>query len=608
MSIEACSDIAALEILQSTSQRSEEQGLIAGLQSTVEYAFQPIVNMHTGGLYGVEALIRGHEALGFTSVPELIEQAYRPSTARAADAILCEKALKKFAQLRTKVNSTLFLNMESRFVLSDQFDASAITASVAQSGIDPQELCMEVSEATSVAGIGQAKHQLLKISSACLLALDDFGVGHSGLQMLYDTQPNFIKIDRFFVSGINADQRRKVFLASIVNLAHVLGIRVIAKGVETEIEFRVCREIGCDLAQGYWIDRPSLDLSLITQTNERVIDSNRNDRRIRNDPREILMCELDPVPPIAKNETVQNVFAAFRANSSRSLFPVVDDGGRPIGIIHETKLKEVVYSPFGKELLERRARKNGIAELITPCLTCDMNANIDNILSATLLHHDDACVLIVDGDAYVGVLHHSNLLRLIGERNLARARRENPLTQLPGNIAISEYIANALDDSACQKAFAYFDFNNFKPFNDKFGFRLGDRAIVQFAEILRQHFSQRRAFLGHVGGDDFFAGWTVQSGEDVVTIAREIVDEFNASALIFYPAEIRAEGVMEGFDRSGNYQKFPLLSVSCALLEIEAAQASVSIDQVSSHLADLKKTAKNSETLISYELISSEIK
>jgi diguanylate cyclase (GGDEF)-like protein len=578
-----------------------DRALLAALRSNIEYAFQPIVSVHTGGLYGVEALLRGHDAMGFANVPDLINRVYQPATAPAADAILRDKAMARFAALRRQVTSRLFLNIESSYLASRQFDAPGILASLGAAGIDPSELCLELSEARSVGDVAMAKQKLLSISPTCLLALDDFGVGHSGLQMLYDTQPNLIKIDRFFIAGINTDQRRKVFMASIVNLAHVLGIKVIAEGIETEAEFRVCREIGCDLAQGYWIQRPSLVASVISQVHDGVVESNRTDRRARGKEQELLMRELDRVTPIFHTDSLKSVFEAFRRNCTRSMFPVVDANQRPIGIIHESKLKEYVYSPFGKEILERRSKTEGINDLISPCITCEVGSNLDKILDTTVLHREETCVVIVDGDIYVGILHHSQLLRLLGDRNIARARGQNPLTQLPGNIAISEHIAAALDNLSCSKVFAYFDFNHFKQFNDKFGFRLGDRAITMFAELLRQNLAGRQAFLGHVGGDDFFAGWDIRPGDDVTEIARGIVDQFNTNALVFYPPETQEAGHVGGFDRSGIYREFPLLSVSCGVLAVRPEQKSVSLDQVSTQLAALKKSAKQCQSSIIVE-------
>src|SRR3546814_13634900 len=80
------------------------------------------------------------------------------------------------------------------------------------------------------------------------LALDDFCQGYSRLRLLHEHQPDYVKIDRYFISGISAEPKKRLFLSRIVDVMHVLGICMIAEGVETEAEFRTCKDLGFDLA------------------------------------------------------------------------------------------------------------------------------------------------------------------------------------------------------------------------------------------------------------------------------------------------------------------------------------------------------------------------
>ncbi len=89
---------------------------------------------------------------------------------------------------------------------------------------------------------------------------------------------------------------------------------------------------------------------------------------------------------------------------------------------------------------------------------------------------------------------------------LRQAQSQNPLTHLPANDAILDFIGRAAADRSVNHAFCHLDFNNFKPFNDVYGFHVGDRAIIMFAELLRAEFGHDNAFVGHIGGDDFFVG------------------------------------------------------------------------------------------------------
>ena len=102
------------------------------------------------------------------------------------------------------------------------------------------------------------------------------------------------------------------------------------------------------------------------------------------------------------------------------------------------------------------------------------------------------------------LLSAASLLRVINENSLAQARDCNPLTKLAGNSSIASYVSEACPNTAEDFVLAYMDLDNFKAFNDAYGFRQGDRAILLFAELMRKQFQQDNIFLGHVGGDDFF--------------------------------------------------------------------------------------------------------
>jgi EAL domain-containing protein (putative c-di-GMP-specific phosphodiesterase class I) len=135
-------------------------------------------------------------------------------------------------------------------------------AIVSDVGLGADRLCLEISERYELKSVTNAKAILGRYQDQGFrIALDDYGAGFSGLQLLYHTEPDYIKIDRFFIQDIDADARKRLFIANIVNTAHALGIEVIAEGVETQSEYVTCGEIGCDMVQGFWIARPTQDSS-----------------------------------------------------------------------------------------------------------------------------------------------------------------------------------------------------------------------------------------------------------------------------------------------------------------------------------------------------------
>jgi len=197
---------------------------------------------------------------------------------------------------------------------------------------------------------------------------------------------------------------------------------------------------------------------------------------------------------------------------------------------------------------------------------------------------------------YLGFISNSAMLKILNDIRLKQAFETNPLTGLPGNTLILESINNALSDTSSYSYLIYFDFDNFKPFNDKFGFRIGDRAIQSFANILRKYKQNGNVFIGHIGGDDFFM--MIKTPEstpiDVINTFENISKDFIDIIDHFYTAEERSQKYYISVDRNGNKANFPLLMVSAAILEIPDIEINISEMELSRIIAELKKVAKNS--------------
>ena len=240
-----------------------DQVFIQRILRNVDFAFQPIVNIHTGASYGFEALLRGHVEAGFVSIQSLFDEAYRRQALHRVDMILKEKAVAKFVKLCKRLGKSvsevrLFFNLDNRLLDSADYQPGATPGILDRYQMPPSALCLEISERHENAMAREASNLLAAYQrEAYKLAIDDFGAGYSGLQLLYQYKPNFLKIDRFFISGIDSDHKKKLLVATTTELAHVLGIQVVAEGIETERELLACREAGCDYLQGYFIARPS---------------------------------------------------------------------------------------------------------------------------------------------------------------------------------------------------------------------------------------------------------------------------------------------------------------------------------------------------------------
>ncbi|HTH18295.1 MAG TPA: GGDEF domain-containing protein [Magnetospirillum sp.] len=563
--------------------------------ATLDVALQPIVNIHTGACYGYEALLRNVEAAGFGSIQEFFDGSHALGVLAEMELALREKALAKFVQLDHWRQSKLFLNLDNR-ALDSRGELMRRTQRLLDAyQVDESQVAIEVSERHPFAEPDSAAAVLNLCKQAGFrLAIDDFGTGFSGLQMLYFIEPDFLKIDRFFISDIASDSKKKLFLAQIVNIAHLLGVVVVAEGVETEREYFVCKDIGCDLLQGYLVQKPTLDLAELKSHYPAIERLAKAERRVAVSDQKLIADQIAHVTPIGLDCGMEEVFERFRADKLLTFFPVVDAAGEPVGIVREKELKDYTYSLYGKALISNKTLGRKLKDFVTRCPMADINTKAEHILQAYSAVEGSEGIVIVDNMKYVGFLSAHSLLRVINEKNLAAARDQNPLTKLPGNNRIHEYVSEVLAATDQEAVLAYFDFDNFKPFNDKYGFRLGDRAILLFAELLSKAMPRDSGFPAHVGGDDFFGGFRRMGFDEAFVITTKLVATFRRDVESFYDDETRARGHITGQDRLGNVVAFPLMSVSAALVHLPAGRTVHSVDEVSQLIARLKKEAKKS--------------
>jgi EAL domain-containing protein (putative c-di-GMP-specific phosphodiesterase class I) len=225
-----------------------------------DFAFQPIVDIGTGRIFGVEALLRGQETAGYASIKELFEAAFQAGMLNPFELYLREKVMHRFRALGSLGRLQLFINIDNRVMAMPDYDPAATGELMLRFGLDPAQVCFELSEQHAFKCFDRTREILSAYRAmGSQIAVDDYGTGFAGLELLYHSEPDFIKLDRFFVSGLDADPKKRLFVGGIVQLAHSLGITVIAEGVETAAELLTCRELGCDLVQGWAIQKPTLD-------------------------------------------------------------------------------------------------------------------------------------------------------------------------------------------------------------------------------------------------------------------------------------------------------------------------------------------------------------
>ena len=203
----------------------------------LDVAFQPILNIQTGKIFAVEALLRNYQEAGFSSIFDLFDEVYKDNLLYSFDLKLRKKALKKFITIYGYENIKLFYNLDNRLLEMPNFTQGNTNKLLNRYGVDKNSICFEISERHEISNTSSMEEILThyKDENFCI-AIDDFGVGYSGYKLLYECKPDIIKVDRFFLADIQKDIKKKIMTRSITSLAIQLGIKVVAEGVETKEE------------------------------------------------------------------------------------------------------------------------------------------------------------------------------------------------------------------------------------------------------------------------------------------------------------------------------------------------------------------------------------
>lgn len=222
--------------------------------------YQPIVDVTTMRPVAVEALVRWqHPTRGLLSPAEFLPLAEQSGLIVPIGSWVLEHAIAEVAawnQAGTHPPLELNVNVSVR-QLTEPSLVATVAAAIAAVDDDTVPLCLEITETLVVADPDGASRRLDELRRLGVrIAVDDFGVGHSSLLYLRRFPIDAVKIDRHFIAGLGRDERDEVIVAGVVNLAHALGLVVVAEGVETPEQLARTQALGCDRAQGYLLGVP----------------------------------------------------------------------------------------------------------------------------------------------------------------------------------------------------------------------------------------------------------------------------------------------------------------------------------------------------------------
>ena len=244
-------------------QREEQLSLLSELRQAIDrgqlrLVYQPKIDLASGILSGVEALVRwAHPAKGLITPDRFIPFAEQTGFIKTITAWVIDTAVRQGAAWRMAGRPTpISVNISAQDLLNPEL-GELLTGALERHRLPPQLLCLEITESGVMQDAARAIEVLKRLEKLGVKrAIDDFGTGYSSLSYVKQLSVDELKIDRSFLRGMLTDMRDRAIVLSTIDLAHNLGLIVVAEGVEEQEAADLLRALGCDQIQGTLVSRP----------------------------------------------------------------------------------------------------------------------------------------------------------------------------------------------------------------------------------------------------------------------------------------------------------------------------------------------------------------
>jgi len=224
-------------------------------QSAVRTHFQPIVDLVDLELVGYEALSRGPAKSDLESPLMLFSVAEETDLLVELDQLCRTRSILNARGLGRDLK--LFVNTLPSSLHDPGFRGDPLAELLAQSGLVPENIVIEVTERLAITGFEHFRDSVNELRQAGIeIAIDDAGTGYSSLETIAQMDPDYIKLDMSLVRGIHTSPLKREIARALKSIAEAARARVIGEGIETVEELQVLRDLGIDLAQGYYVGRP----------------------------------------------------------------------------------------------------------------------------------------------------------------------------------------------------------------------------------------------------------------------------------------------------------------------------------------------------------------
>jgi diguanylate cyclase (GGDEF)-like protein len=557
----------------------------------IRTVFQPIVSLSDAAVIGYEALSRGPEGSALEFPDALFKEAHNHKLIWELEYLCRIRALERTRDLAA--DKMIFINIDPQSMDDPRFQKGVTKEMLDYYGLDASNVIFEITEKTAIDDYVKFRKVLDNYTSqGYKIAIDDTGSGYSGLQLLAQTYPHFIKVDMELVRNIDKDGLKQAMMRALYDFAAITNSKIIAEGIETEDEMAALIEIGVPYGQGFFLKRPAATfLDIPVPVRQFILKKNEQKKReVYSTPLTIPVGEVSCKDKCFSPDTLGYQAIDYFTNNTNHQGVAVVGNGRPLGLLMKTKLMASLATQYGVAVYMNRPisllmeRKPLIVDYHTP---------LEQVSKAALARSEDDIydyIIVSRNGEYFGTVTVKRLLEKTSQLELNRAKHSNPLTGLPGNVIIEEKLKQLLN-TAGEFSVIYFDLDNFKAFNDVYGFESGDNVLCVTANLIQKIFHEQNipgVFIGHIGGDDFIA---IIGGVDASSLCNQLIGEFDQKIRDYYTEEDRQQGYIVTPNRHGLLEKYPLISLSIAVVTNATRQFRNS-EEIAEAAAALKKRCK----------------
>ena len=553
----------------------------------IRSVYQPIVSLADGNVYGYEALSRITNDNIKMNIEQMFKTADMINKSWELETLCRAKALKSFVYKDGE--KKLFINVNPNIIYDEKFSDGFTKKHLNEYELDADNIIFEITERIAVldsnAFLGSINHYKNQNYG---IAIDDVGSGYSGLNIIADVRPNIIKLDMNLTRNIDKDITKQLLCKAMVDFAKSAGIKLIAEGIETEEELKTLIKLNVEFGQGFFLGIPQDSfndiapekINLIKNCNAKIYNE-----KMKSSVYPLISYLAKPGYTFLPTEKAEHIYETLRLNPNITEFTVVEDG-IAIGFMSRATLNEIFGGRYGYSLHSKKIIKQ---LLKTDFLRVNHSMPVDEVSRLAMQRSFEKLydpIVVEREKKYIGIVTIKDLLESCTKVEIDTALHSNPLTGLPGNLLIEKEILHRVfgDSPYC---ITYYDIDNFKAYNDAYGFQNGDMMLSFVKDILKEC-AQKREFIGHIGGDDFIV---ICDYHDAQEYCQAVLDKFSTRVISLYRNEDVENGYIISKNRHGVTETFPLATLSIAGISNKNKRYNSS-DDFSTDIAQLKKKCK----------------